>query len=91
MLTFIDGEPPPQNRGRVDGEPLYINLKSFQWTKEEIEDAVRVGLDRLYLDDTELDEYMANGQKLHQVARRVKREQKLIDEAEYEAMKARYR
>lgn len=63
----------------------------FNWTKEELDDAARVAMDRLYLGSTELDEHMPNGQKLHQIERKVKREQKLIDEAVYEAMKARYR
>lgn len=54
----------------------YGSVEKFIWTQEELDDAVSVGMDRLHLGDTTLDEYLNRPQHLDRIKARVRREQR---------------
>ena len=67
-LTFLDDDEIPAIE--------YGSVAEFVWTQEELDDAVSVGMDRLYLGDTTLDEYLDRPRHLDRIKARVRREQR---------------
>lgn len=89
------GEDPPDSVARkrrpLPPEPVLETVpKRFDWTKEELNEAVQLGLDRLYLGDTTLDAYLPRALRLDRVAVSVQRAKKRLGEEAYQALARRY-
>lgn len=104
LIWLPKGAEPPPLRGGRKGPELDENgqhdlskynargLASmpFTWTKEELNDATRIAMDRLYKCDPALDHHLPRSLHLDRVAVRVAKEKSRIGQAEYQRIRARY-
>jgi hypothetical protein len=85
------GQNLPAERRRV-AAPAELDTtdNGFNWTREELEDATRIAMDRLYLGDNYLDDYLPRRLHLDRVEVRVAKEKVRIGEEAYQALARRY-
>lgn len=69
---------------------LDMTDNGFYWTKEELADASRVAMDRLFSDSTELDEFLPRSAHMDRMKVRVEAERRKREQAEAEGKLAAY-
>ena len=62
----------------------------FYWTKEELADATRIAMDRLFSDSTELDEFLPRSARMDRIKARIEAERRKREQAEAEGKLAAY-
>lgn len=92
FIEFLDEGTnlPPERRRKSAPPALEFDAHGFNWTKEELEDAARIAMDRLYLGDNHLDDYLPRRLHLDRVEVRVAKERARVGEEAYQALARRY-
>ena len=62
----------------------------FYWTQDELADATRIAMDRLFRDSTELDEFLPRAAHVDRMKVRLERERRKREQAEAEGKLAAY-